>query len=112
MLRGVCSFCVEPTDEKTMRMHSVTAMIENGFVHLPEKAAWLAEYVHELTSFPNAKYDDQANSTSQALDWFKQYKSKMVLGYIEYLKEEAARRQAAGQPISGSPLINRGAALR
>jgi len=51
-----------------MRMRSVTAMIENGFVHLPEKAAWLGEYLHELTNFPNAKYDDQADSTSQALD--------------------------------------------
>jgi len=35
-----------------MRMHSVTSTIENGFVHLPEKAAWLAESLYELTSFP------------------------------------------------------------
>jgi len=62
----------EPTMDKIMRMHSVTSTIENGFVHLPDQAAWLAEYLHELTSFPNGKYDDQADSTSQALDWFKQ----------------------------------------
>jgi hypothetical protein len=49
---------------------------------------------------------------SQALDWFKQFSTSMVLGYIEYLKQEAARRQAAGRPISDSPLINRGALLR
>ena len=30
-----------PTMDKIMRMHSVTRTIENGFVHLPEKAAWL-----------------------------------------------------------------------
>ena len=29
-----------PTDE-VMRMHPQTAMIENGFVHLPKEAAWL-----------------------------------------------------------------------
>ena len=28
-----------------MRMHAQTAMIENGFVHLPKEAAWLAEYL-------------------------------------------------------------------
>jgi hypothetical protein len=39
----------QPTGDKTMRMHAQTAMIENGFVHLPETAPWLAEYLHELT---------------------------------------------------------------
>jgi phage terminase large subunit-like protein len=58
--------------DKIMRMHSVTSTIENGFVHLPEKAPWLGEYLHELATFPKGKYDDQADSTSQALEWFKQ----------------------------------------
>jgi predicted phage terminase large subunit-like protein len=61
-----------PTMDKIMRMHSVTSTIENGFVHLPEKAPWLCEYLHELAIFPKGKYDDQADSTSQALEWFKQ----------------------------------------
>jgi predicted phage terminase large subunit-like protein len=59
------------TLEKIVRMNSVTSVIENGFVHLPEKELWLDEYLHELTIFPNGKYDDQADSTSQALDWVK-----------------------------------------
>jgi hypothetical protein len=54
-----------------MRMHAGTAMIENGFVHLPKEAAWLAEYLHELTVFPKGKHDDQVDSTAQMLDWFK-----------------------------------------
>ena len=32
----------EPTMDKIMRLNSVTSTIENGFVHLPDKAAWLA----------------------------------------------------------------------
>ena len=48
-----------------------TAMIENGFVHIPESAPWLAEYLHEMTVFPNGKHDDQADSTAQFLDWVK-----------------------------------------
>jgi hypothetical protein len=54
-----------------MRMHAQTAVIENGFVHLPETAPWLAEYLHELAVFPNGKHDDQVDSTAQFLDWFK-----------------------------------------
>jgi phage terminase large subunit-like protein len=49
-----------------------TAMIENGFVHVPERAPWLAPYLAELTAFPNGKHDDQVDSTAQMLDWFKQ----------------------------------------
>ena len=51
--------------DKTMRMHTVTSTIENGFVYLPEKAPWLSQYLHELVTFPNRKHDDQADSTSQ-----------------------------------------------
>src|SRR5204862_1511086 len=61
----------EPTTEKIMRLHAQTAIIENGFVHIPEKAPWLAEYLHEMTVFPEGKHDDQVDSTAQFLDWFK-----------------------------------------
>jgi len=50
----------QPQADKIMRMHAQTAMIENGFVHLPKEAAWLAEYLHELTAFPKGKHDDQS----------------------------------------------------
>ena len=49
----------QPTCDKIMRLHAQTAMIENGFVHIPETAPWLAEYLHELTVFPKGKHDDQ-----------------------------------------------------
>ena len=52
-------------------MHAQTAMIENGFVRVPLKAPWLAEYLGEMTVFPNGRHDDQVDSTAQMLDWFK-----------------------------------------
>ena len=55
-----------------MRLHAQTAMIENGFVQIPETAPWLAEYLHEISVFPKGKHDDQVDSTAQFLDWFKQ----------------------------------------
>ena len=79
--------CYQPTMDKVMRLHSITSTIENGFVYLPTKADWLAEYVHELTTFPSGKHDDQADSTSQALDWIKQ--GTHVYGVLEYNRREA-----------------------
>ena len=49
----------KPDGDKTMRLHAQTATIENGFVHLPEEAHWLVDYVSELTMFPAGRYDDQ-----------------------------------------------------
>jgi hypothetical protein len=62
----------QPQSDKVMRLHAQTAMIENGFVHLPKEAAWLAEYLHELTVFPTGKHDAQVDTTAQLLDGFKQ----------------------------------------
>ena len=83
--------------DKIMRMHSVTSTIENGFVHLPDKKDWLGEYLNELTTFPKGKYDDQADSTSQALDWFKNNSAHGVYGLNEYGKREQERIKAAQQ---------------
>jgi predicted phage terminase large subunit-like protein len=54
----------QPDCEKIMRMHAQTAMIENGFVHIPETAPWLAEYLHEISVFPKGKHDDQVDPTA------------------------------------------------
>ncbi len=63
---------IAPAGDKVMRLNAQTATIENGFVYLPKEAPWLAEYVHELTTFPRGKYNDQADSTAQALAWIKE----------------------------------------
>ena len=80
---------IKPSTDKKMRMNAQTAAIENGFVHLPERAPWLADYLHELTSFPFAKYDDQVDSTSQALEWIT--RNGMEPGLLRYMREEVER---------------------
>jgi predicted phage terminase large subunit-like protein len=75
----------QPTVEKIMRMSTATSTIENGFVYIPTEAEWLAVYLQELTTFPACKYDDQADSTSQALDWVKQ--NTHVYGVLEYHRQ-------------------------
>jgi len=79
-------------------MHAQTAMIENGFVHLPDSAPWLAAYLYELTTFPNGRHDDQVDSTAQMLDWCKRGGGLSYnAGILELtrMRAEAARRQQA-----------------
>jgi predicted phage terminase large subunit-like protein len=84
----------QPTTDKIMRLHAQTAIIENGFVHIPESAPWLAEYLHELTVFPKGKHDDQADSTAQFLDWFKTpMPSWGIFEYTRQCAEAAGYRQ-------------------
>jgi predicted phage terminase large subunit-like protein len=95
-----------PQSDKVMRMHAQTAMIENGFVHVPEKAPWLAPYLHELTAFPNGKHDDQVDSTAQMLDWFKGA-GREPGGFYQYYKtlaeEFADPRRDRPAPLSVRP---------
>jgi len=87
----------KPECDKIMRLHAQTAMIENGFVWIPQTAPWLAEYLHEMTVFPRGKHDDQVDSTAQFLDWFKK-----PMPYWEYyelmrLRAEAVAAEARGE---------------
>ena len=102
----------EPTPDKITRMNTVTSMMENGFVHLPEKAAWLGEYLRELTNFPKSKHDDQADSTSQGLDWFKQHCMTPVYGLFEYYKQEAEKIRAGEHSVCDPPVVTRATVLR
>jgi predicted phage terminase large subunit-like protein len=88
----------EPQMDKIMRMHSVSSTIENGFVHVPDQAHWLPDYLHEISAFPKGKYDDQVDSTSQALDWSKQ--GMDCLGVIEWEKKKVAEMGECIPPAS------------
>jgi predicted phage terminase large subunit-like protein len=60
-----------PGTDKIMRLHSTTTLFENGAVLLPQTALWLNDYVAELTGFPGTKFDDQVDSTTQALQYLQ-----------------------------------------
>lgn len=78
-----------PKGDKEMRLRAQTATIENGFVYLPRETHWLAEYLFELITFPNSRYKDQADSTSQALGWMKH--RPPGYGIFEFYRNEAAK---------------------
>ena len=79
---GVCG--LEPYDsgpgiDKQMRLFAVSAEFESGRARLPRSASWKEEYIREITGFPGTKYDDQVDSTSQALEVLKtKVRSRLV----------------------------------
>jgi predicted phage terminase large subunit-like protein len=83
-----------PADDKVMRMHARRAIIENGFVQLPSEAAWVDEYIRELTTFPVGRHDDQVDSISQALAW-KKIRSPAD-AFLEYMRQQVEELHRSG----------------
>lgn len=54
--------------DKVMRARPIQGRMKQGKVKLPENAAWLPDFVHELLRFPNGAHDDQVD----ALAWLGQ----------------------------------------
>ncbi|MEO8883056.1 MAG: phage terminase large subunit [Devosia sp.] len=89
----------EPDGDKIMRLHAQSSAIENGFVHLPSGAPWLADYLHEFTTFPNGRHDDQVDSTTQMLAWARL--RPPGYGMLEYYRQQSI----AAQPGSAVKLM-------
>jgi predicted phage terminase large subunit-like protein len=94
----------KPECDKVMRMHAQTAVIENGFVYVPQTSPWLAEYLHEMAVFPKGKHDDQVDSTAQFLDWLK----KPMKGWniFELYRQRAEALAAAERGEEPKPVEN------
>jgi len=75
---GIVPYEVSASMEKEMRMRVQAQLFEQSKVLLPAQASWRDEYIRELTGFPGTRYDDQVDSTAQALDYMKN-KSKLAV---------------------------------
>jgi predicted phage terminase large subunit-like protein len=75
---GVEPYAPPPGSDKTLRLYAQTAEFESGRVCVPHSAPWLDEYIRELTAFPGSKYDDQVDSTTQAIEHLKANRSSWV----------------------------------
>ena len=65
-------------DDKLARAYSVTPLIEGGTVYIPEEPSeWLNDYVEEMAAYPQGRYDDFVDSTSQALAYMSKLGEKM-----------------------------------
>jgi predicted phage terminase large subunit-like protein len=85
----------QPLFDKILRMHTASGAIEGGLVYLPHKADWLEIFRHEVSSFPKGRHDDQVDSMSQALDWFKTGRWARGQGLMEWMERKIKEDEAA-----------------
>jgi predicted phage terminase large subunit-like protein len=58
----------KPDTDKRARLIAQTDLFDGGSVRLPQRAAWLEEFVAELLAFP-AGHDDQVDALTQGVAW-------------------------------------------
>src|ERR1035437_4922821 len=85
---------VKVDSDKVTRATACTPLVEAGKVFLPEDAAWLADFLEEVSSFPASPHDDMVDALSQALNFTRESHS----GIFEYVKD-LAMRTARGETI-------------
>jgi len=62
---------VIPRLDKAIRLDTVTPLLEEGLIYVPQEAPWLLNFKRELEAFPTGKYDDQVDALSQFLDFVR-----------------------------------------
>ena len=85
---------IKVDSDKVSRAYAVTPSIATGRVFLPESAPWLVDYVDCMANFPNAAYDDDVDSTTQALNYMIGRGSAAGTGIFEYYRELASNLHA------------------
>ncbi len=78
--RSIHPIAIRPDREKIVRVEARCATIEAGQVWLPESAPWLDDFLSEVLSFPNGRYDDQVDSFSQFLTWVRERYDSFGIG--------------------------------
>ncbi len=73
---------IKPKGDKLTRMEAHTATLEAGYVHLPEAAAWLADFQTEMLLFPRGSHDDQVDSVSQFLTRVKRPQANPQIRFL------------------------------
>lgn len=69
---------VSPTESKESRAAAVSYVVEAGNVYIPEDFAMMAEFMDEVTVFPNGRHDDIVDALTQALNHL--YRGQMTPG--------------------------------
>ena len=87
-----CVKPVRPEGDKKTRLFAQASVFESGKVYLPTNARWVDDFIHELTAFPSAKFDDQVDAMSQALTYIREYLDEP--SFITYMRQEVERRGA------------------
>lgn len=90
---GIVAFT--PVDSKLARARAVAPFVEAGDVAIPDPAEhpWVAAFIEECASFPNAAHDDRVDAMSQAL-----HQLLLVGAGSTYMDELMAEQGAMAMP--------------
>jgi predicted phage terminase large subunit-like protein len=98
---------VRVDSDKLSRAQAVTPLVEAGKVFVPESASWLSDYIDELAAFPMGNYDDAVDSTTQALNYFRERLAAPLpflmpesVNSVELDKEELWEKAMLGYPMT------------
>lgn len=80
---------ITPKQSKEVRMEAMLKYVRSGRVLLPQDAPWLTVFEHELSAFPNGKYDDQVDAFSQ-----------LILFYEFFMRDPNLRIRRGLNPLS------------
>lgn len=62
---------VRPKLDKLARFVTNLNLFEAEIIYLPKQALWVADFMAELTEFPNVSHDDQVDACTQFLNWWQ-----------------------------------------
>jgi predicted phage terminase large subunit-like protein len=89
---------IRPDSDKFTRASAIAPLVEAGKVCLPQGAEWVADFIDELATFPNAAHDDQVDALVQALRYVAQVNQSGHIGLMRL--EMGAARVQRGEPIA------------
>lgn len=57
--------------DKQVRASAATPIVEAGKIYLPESAPFVEDFIQECERFPNTQHDDQVDSFTQMIEFFR-----------------------------------------
>ncbi len=90
--------------DKLAPAQAVTPLVEAGRVFLPEAAPWLSEYIEEFAAFPAGLLDDSVDSTTQALNHFRERSVRPIFMVSTTHSVERDREALWEKAMLGIPL--------
>ena len=71
--KGIYATPIVPKVEKFIRAMTVAAQLERGELLINAKATWQADFLAEITSYPEGTHDDIVDALSQYFNWLPEH---------------------------------------
>lgn len=96
--RGFACFSERPTGDPVQRCLPFQAVCDDMRVIVANEL-WTADFINEFIGFPNAKHDDQVQSTCQGYNWLAARSTAGISGGGERLKPDSRSPMSMGIPL-------------